>query len=142
MNPSESNPRKRRIKPSTKPTAGSTGEEGRGDAVDSTFQQFERALARGVPEKQRYTLRLFVTGSTAQSTEAILNIRSICDEYLEGRVDLEVIDIYQQPERAKESQILASPTLIRLLPLPLRRIVGDLSDKARVLHGLEIKPHA
>ena len=85
-----------------------------------------------------YRLRLFVTGMTPRSTEAIARIKAICEEYLEGRYDLEVIDIYQQPKVARDEQIIATPTLIKSLPMPLRRLVGDLSDKQRVLVGLTI----
>ncbi len=76
---------------------------------------------------------------TPRSTDAIARIKAICEEYLEGRYELEVIDIYQQPEAAKAEQIVATPTLIKKLPPPLRRLVGDLSDKQRVLLGLNIR---
>jgi circadian clock protein KaiB len=85
-----------------------------------------------------YLLRLFVTGMTPRSTEAIARIKAICEEYLEGRYKLEVVDIYQQPVAARSEQIIATPTLIKKLPLPLRRLVGDLSDTRRVLVGLNI----
>jgi circadian clock protein KaiB len=90
------------------------------------------------PEGARYLLRLFVSGMTPRSTVAIARIKSICEEHLNGRYDLEVIDIYQQPDAAKVDQIVATPTLIKKLPAPLRRLVGDLSDKERVLLGLNI----
>jgi len=89
---------------------------------------------------QRYKLYLFVTGSTPRSMRAIANMRQICDENLEGRYSLEVVDIYDHPEAAQEQQIVASPTLVKVLPEPLRRIIGDLSDKERVLAGLNIRP--
>lgn len=88
----------------------------------------------------RYKLRLFITGSTPRSTRAIQNMRQICDESLKGRYDLEVIDVYDAPEATKELQIIATPTLVKVLPEPLRRIIGDLSDKERVLAGLDILP--
>ena len=91
------------------------------------------------PEGETYVLRLFVTGMTPRSTGAIARIKAICEEYLEGRYELEVIDIYQQPAVAKGEQIIATPTLIKKLPPPLRRLVGDLSDKQRVLLGLNIR---
>lgn len=84
-------------------------------------------------------LRLFVTGMTPRSIQAVENVRRICEEHLEGRYDLQVIDIYQQPTLAKGEQIIATPTLIRKLPLPLRRVIGDLSNTERVLRGLDIK---
>ena len=89
-----------------------------------------------------YVLRLYVTGSTPRSTRAIENIRRICEAELEGRYELTVIDIYQNPEAAREQQIIAAPTLLKILPSPLRRIIGDLSDHDKVLAGLEIRPKA
>jgi circadian clock protein KaiB len=86
----------------------------------------------------KYVLRLFITGMTPRAQEAVRNIRKICEEELKGRYELEVIDIYQQPELAKKEQILAAPTLIRKLPLPLRKLVGDMSNKEKVVVGLEI----
>ena len=74
----------------------------------------------------------------ARSARAVKNLRAICDEYLEGRYDLEVIDIYQQPVLAKGEQIIAAPTLIKKLPLPMRRIIGDMSNRERVLLGLDL----
>jgi circadian clock protein KaiB len=98
---------------------------------------FERA-ARRPPD--RYVLRLYVTGMTSRSSRAVNNLRAICDEYLEGRYDLEVIDIYQQPVLATGEQIVAAPTLIKKLPLPLRRIIGDMSNRDGVLLGLDLVP--
>ena len=85
-------------------------------------------------------LRLYVTGTTARSTRAIANVRRICEEHLRNRYDLEVIDIYQQPTLAKGDQIIAAPTLVKHLPLPLRKLIGDMSDKDRVLMGLDLRP--
>jgi circadian clock protein KaiB len=90
----------------------------------------------------RYVLRLYVTGMTPRSTRAIENVRAICEEHLQGRYDLEVIDIYQQPVLAKGEQIIAAPTLIKQLPAPLRRIIGDLSNTERVLVGLDLRVRA
>ena len=87
---------------------------------------------------QRYILRLYVTGLTARSTRAIENVRKICEERLPGRYELEVIDIYQQPAFAKGEQLIAAPTLIKKLPLPMRRLIGDLSDRQHVLFGLDL----
>ncbi len=92
------------------------------------------------PSGEWYILRLYVTGMTARSSRAVNNLRAICDEYLEGRYDLEVIDIYQQPVLTKGEQIIAAPTLIKKLPLPMRRIIGDMSNRDRVLLGLDIIP--
>jgi circadian clock protein KaiB len=87
---------------------------------------------------QKYVLRLYITGITPKSTRAIQNVRKICEENLKGRYVLEVIDIYQQPALAKDEQIIAAPTLIKKLPLPLRRLIGDMSDKERILAGLNL----
>jgi len=101
------------------------------------IKAFENALAER-PDAEHYRLRLFVTGSTPRSCRAIQNIRAICEEKLQGRYDLEVIDIYQHPEQAKPEQIVVTPTLVKKLPLPFRKIIGDLSDGERVLVGLDI----
>jgi circadian clock protein KaiB len=87
----------------------------------------------------RYLLRLYITGQTPRSLRSIENLRSLCDKHLAGRFDLEVIDIYQQPAMAAAGQIIAAPTLIKSMPLPLRRLVGDFSDQDRVILGLDIK---
>jgi circadian clock protein KaiB len=97
-----------------------------------------KAAATGPPG--RFVLRLFVSGMTSRSTRAVANVRAICEAHLHGRYDLEVIDIYQQPVLAKGEQIVAAPTLIRKLPLPTRRIIGDMADTDRVLMNLELSP--
>ena len=89
--------------------------------------------------KDKYILRLYITGSTIRSALALTNLKKICKEYLEGRYELEVIDLYQHPSLAKGEQIIAAPTLIKKLPLPFRRIIGDMSDKEKVLLGLDLK---
>jgi circadian clock protein KaiB len=104
--------------------------------IDST-EDFERLQAAA--KEDRYLLRLYITGMTPRSQDAITRTKSICEEHLQGRYELEVIDIYQQPMLAKGDQILAAPTLIKRLPLPLRRLVGDLSNKQRVLVGLDLR---
>jgi circadian clock protein KaiB len=86
-----------------------------------------------------YKLRLFVTGHTQKSTRAVSNVTKLCEQHLSGRYDLEVVDLYQQPELAAEHQLVAAPTLIKMLPLPPRRLVGDMSDWGRVLYGLGIR---
>jgi circadian clock protein KaiB len=96
----------------------------------------------GAPAKddQRdYVLRLFITGHTEKSRRAVRNITRLCEEHLHGDYDLEVIDVYQQPELAAEHQLVAAPTLFKVLPLPPRRMIGDLSDTGRVLAGLGIR---
>src|SRR5918998_5851176 len=88
------------------------------------------------PAAARYVLRLYVTGSTPRSARAIENMRRICEEHLAGRYDLEVVDVYQRPEAAREHQLIAAPTLVKLLPEPLRRVLRALSDAKRGPHGL------
>ena len=88
--------------------------------------------------ESHYSLSLYVTGMTPRSTDAIAAIKSICEEFLQGRYDLEVVDIYQHPEQARSAQIIASPTLLKRLPVPLRRLIGDLSNRERVLIGLDL----
>ncbi len=90
--------------------------------------------------KQKYVLRLYVAGINPRSSEAIRSITSICEQRLKGRYDLKVIDIYQQPTLAKGEQIIAAPTLIRKLPEPLRRFIGNLADEERILVGLDLRP--
>lgn len=90
-------------------------------------------------DSYRYVLRLYVTGTTLHSTRAIVNIRKICEEHLPGRYDLEVIDISQHPTLAEGEQIIAAPTLIKKLPLPLRRFIGDMSKTDRILLGLDLR---
>ncbi|MEI6045224.1 MAG: circadian clock KaiB family protein [Chloroflexota bacterium] len=87
-----------------------------------------------------YVLSLYVAGITPRSVQALQNIQKICEEYLQGRYKLKVIDIYQQPQLARTDQIVAIPTLIRQLPLPSRRLFGTMSDLQRVLVGLDLKP--
>ena len=89
-----------------------------------------------------YTLRLYITGNTPQSIRAIVNLKKICEEHLKERYDLEVIDIYKRPELAKGEQIIAAPTLIKVLPAPLRKLIGDLSNEEKVLLGLDLRPLA
>jgi len=89
---------------------------------------------------ERYELRLYIAGTTPASSKSVENLRAICEEHLKGRYELMVIDVFQQPVLAKNEQIIAVPTLIKKIPAPLRRIVGDLSNEQRVLVGLDLKP--
>src|ERR1700744_552635 len=91
-----------------------------------------------VDEEERYVLKLYVAGMTSRSARAIENVRAFCEKHLEGRYDLEVIDVYQQPELARSEQLIAAPTLIKKLPLPLRRLIGDMSNEERILVGLDL----
>jgi circadian clock protein KaiB len=88
---------------------------------------------------QQYVLRLYIAGLTPRSQEAIRSVTAICEEHLAGRCDLEVIDLYQNPVLAKGEQIIAAPTLIKKLPLPLRKIIGNMADKDKVLVGLDLR---
>jgi circadian clock protein KaiB len=105
---------------------------------ETSAEEFEKAAARR--DRTKYVLRLYVTGMTPKSTRAIANVRKLCEKYLEGCYELDVIDIYQQPKLAKGEQIIAFPTLIKKLPLPLRRLIGDMSDTERFLVGIDLKP--
>ena len=89
---------------------------------------------------QQYVLRLYITGQTSRSTRAIENLQRICDTHLAGRYKLEVVDIYKKPEL--EAQIVAAPTPLKLLPEPLRRMIGDLSDEEKVLVSLDLRPRS
>jgi len=90
---------------------------------------------------ERYDLTLYVTGATARSLRAIANIKAICEQHLKGRYDLEVVDIYRRPGLLRRDQIVAVPTLIKKLPVPLRLLVGDLSRTEQVLQGLDLVAH-
>ena len=100
-------------------------------------QAFERATTG--PQEEAYVLRLYVTGNTPHSARAIARVKTVCDEHLSGRYDLEVVDLSQQPQLAQGEQIIAAPTLIKKLPLPLRRMVGDMSRTERLLVGLDLR---
>ena len=113
----------------------------------SATESMELAVAKR--DKEKYVLRLYITGMTPRSQAALRNLKKICEEYLHDNYELEVIDIYQQPTLAKGDQIIAVPTLVKKLPSPLRKLVGDLSKEDRILLGLDLKsksltppPHA
>jgi circadian clock protein KaiB len=108
--------------------------------VDSA-QEFE-ALLRSTRKGDRYVLKLYVTGSSLRSAQAIANIKTLCEQRLAGRYDLEVVDIYQQPDEAQGDQIIAAPTLVKQLPKPVRRLVGDLGDQEKVIVGLNLQLEA
>ncbi len=109
----------------------------KGSKEDVT-DEYERLLQE--KSSARYVLRLYIAGNSARSQVAVDNVRKICDEHLQGRFDLEVIDIYQDNIMMPDDLVLAAPTLIRHLPLPLRRIIGDMTNKDRVLVGLDLIP--
>jgi len=108
--------------------------------VDSTAI-FEKLL-KNADAIQHYQLRLYITGTTPRSSHAIANIRALCDEFLPGHYDLEVIDIYQQPTEAAKEQIIAAPTLIKEFPSPAKRLIGDLSNRDKVMVGLSLMDNA
>lgn len=107
--------------------------------TDSDTTEAFKKLVAGTASEERYVLRLYVTGMTQRSTEAFATIKALCEERLQGRYELEVIDIYQHPQLAIDEQIIAVPTLVKKLPAPLRRLVGDLSNEDRVLLGLDLR---
>ena len=100
------------------------------------------ARRKPAPVEEFYDLRLYVAGQTARSLAAIANLRKICKEHLAGRYRIRVIDLLEHPQLARGDQILALPTLVRRLPEPIRKLVGDLSDTERALVGLDLRPRA
>ena len=103
----------------------------------SATERFEEAIKGNALKRAKYILRLYVAGSTGRSLKAVYNLRKICEEHLPD-YELEVIDIYQDPEAAREAQVIAEPTLVKKLPLPIRKFVGDLSNTQKILVGLDI----
>ncbi|MEQ9549437.1 MAG: circadian clock KaiB family protein [Coleofasciculus sp. G3-WIS-01] len=106
--------------------------------LKSSTDAFEQALIQN--NRVEYCLRLYIAGTTLKSIRAIETIKSICEDYLPQRYTLDIIDIYQQPELAQQAQIFATPTLIKTLPLPLQRIIGDMSKTEKIIVGLDIVP--
>jgi circadian clock protein KaiB len=92
------------------------------------------------PAANTYLLKLYVTGTSSRTATAIENLQRICEQELHGRYELEIVDVLEHPQAAEDDRILATPTLIKQLPLPLRRVIGDLSDREKVLLGLELRP--
>jgi len=107
--------------------------------LKDSLREFERAL-EGPETGKKFVLKLFVSGATGRSARAIENMRNFCEQYLKGRYELEIIDIYQQPELLEREQVIAAPTLVKELPPPLRKLIGDMSDKEKILIGLNVKP--
>ena len=106
-------------------------------AADQTLHEFEKQVADLA--QPNYLFRLYVSGTSPRSALAITNLRNICESYLQGRYELEVIDVYQQMKATKEAQIVAVPTLIKELPLPPQRFVGDMSNTEKIVVGLKLK---
>lgn len=108
--------------------------------VHGTVLAKHAATTPGGGPLSEYILKLYVTGKSSKSEAAISNLKRICEEELHGKYELQVIDVLEQPQVAEDDRILATPTLIKRLPPPLRRVIGDLSDKHKVLLGLEVRP--
>lgn len=102
-----------------------------------TTREFEKAVKKA--NSNEYVLKLYITGMTPGSVKAISNLKRICEEHLKGRYELEVVDIYQDPVLARGEQIIATPTLVKKLPLPLRKFLGDMSETKRILLGLDLR---
>jgi len=105
---------------------------------DNKAQTSRRRAGPGRERKDKWVLRLYVAGKTARSESTFNNLKSLCEEQLKGRYSIQVIDLLEHPKLARNNQILAIPTLIRKLPEPVRKIIGDLSDRERVLVGLDL----
>jgi circadian clock protein KaiB len=103
------------------------------------MQLSEHDGATPSPDARVYQLRLYVAGNTPKSVLALTNLRQICEDHLQGRYDIEIIDLLENPQLAQGDQILALPTLVRRLPEPIKKIIGDLSNKERVLVGLDLR---
>ena len=104
-----------------------------------TNDQNEGGIGEGkLPDGPHYVLKLYVVSTTPKSLRAVANVRQVCEEYLGDRFDLEVIDISKRPDLAKTDQIIGAPTLVKLLPLPVRRLIGDMSRKKRLILGLDV----
>ena len=118
--------------------AGDHGDEDiEGEVATRTLREFE-ALVAGLAQP-KYVFRLYVAGNTARSREAITNVRGICERYLAGHYELDVVDVYQQPEITKSADVVALPTLIKELPFPRRKFVGDMSNTERIVVGLKLR---
>ena len=131
-------------KPNDEETRGNRKEPLKSKFRNAT-EAFEEALKGGALKRAKYILRLYVSGSSTHSLRAVNNLKKICEEHL-PEYDLEVIDIHENPTAAREEQIIAAPTLVKKLPRPLRKFVGDLSNTQKILVGLDIykrqEPHA
>ena len=111
----------------------------RKSAVINSTAEFEKAV-KTKHRAEKYVLRLYIAGTSVRSSAAIRNVTELCEEHLKGRYELEIIDIYQQPTLTKGEQIIAAPTLIKQLPHPQRRLIGDMANKERILVGLDLRP--
>ena len=116
----------------------SAGKEPLKSKLHHATKAFEEALKDTALKRARYILRLYVTGSSNRSLRAVYNLKKLCEEYLPDDYDLEVIDIYKDPAAAREAQIIAAPTLVKKLPQPIRKFVGDMSNTQKILVGLDL----
>lgn len=106
------------------------------EVTSQTLQEFETLVAD--LSRPKYVFRLYVAGNTTRSSQAITNVRRICEQYLPGQYELDVVDVYQQPEVTKSAEVIALPTLIKELPFPPKRFVGDMSNTERIVVGLKL----
>ena len=116
----------------------SEGRKPRREKLRNATEAFEEALKGDTLRRAKYIFRLYVTGSSGRSLRAVHNLKKLCEEYLSDDYDLEVIDIYENPAAARDEQIVAAPTLVKQLPQPIRKFVGDLSNTQKILVGLDI----
>ena len=121
-----------------KPKNGNGKSASKQSTLRRATESFEEALKEKALKRARYILRLYVTGSSHRSLRAVYNLKKLCEEYLPDDYDLEVIDIYKDPRIAREEQIIAAPTLVKELPHPIRKFVGDMSNTKKILVGLDL----
>jgi circadian clock protein KaiB len=125
-------------KPTTKGNGKSASKRPLKTKLRGATAAFEEALKEKAVVRPRYILRLYVTGSSHRSLQSVYNLKKLCEEYLPDEYDLEVIDIYKDPVAAREEQIVAAPTLVKKLPRPIRKFVGDMSNTQKILVGLDL----
>lgn len=106
-------------------------------APQDQYKALERAARQSV--KQKYVLRLYVAGISPKSERAIRSVKEVCEQHLKDRYELDIVDVYQHPESLEDGQVVAVPTLIKQLPLPLRRLIGDMTSKERIIVGLDLR---
>lgn len=109
-------------------------------AKNSTNNQLKSAIRPNKPKEEKWKLRLYIAGNTPKSASALVNLKKYCEQHLNNRYELEVIDLLINPQLAAGDQILAIPTLVRKVPVPVRKIIGDLSNEEKVLVGLDLRP--
>ncbi|WP_084214443.1 circadian clock KaiB family protein [Terriglobus sp. TAA 43] len=119
------------------PAGDSHDEDVEGEIASQTLREFEALVAD--LSQPKYVFRLYVAGNSNRSRQAITNVREICERYLAGNYELDVVDVYQQPEVTKHADVIALPTLIKELPFPPKKFVGDMSDTERIVVGLKLR---